>query len=169
MFAPLLLTTLLLSVLKKSKSARVVTVSSASHAMEGKPAINDIELTQNYSMSKAYAFSKLYVIWIMRRLVTEVPKQGISNITFNTVHPGSTQTSPGREAVKSLKWKIIYFLWRPMMISIEKAAGSSILAAVSPGLQGVTGNILALKVKKKRTINTIRQRMKRQSGIIVSR
>lgn len=61
-FAPHLLTMLLLDLLKKSHSARVVTVSSAAHKMSGKPDLNDIELVHNYSMGKAYGISKLYVI-----------------------------------------------------------------------------------------------------------
>jgi len=144
-FAPLLLTTLLIDVLKKSRSARVVTVSSASHKMSGKPDLNDIQLTQNYTMAKAYGLSKLYIIWVMQHFITETRKAGINNIAFNTVHPGSTKSSLGREAMKSLKWKIIYFLWLPMMISIDKAASSSILAATTPELEGVSGKYFGPK------------------------
>ena len=85
-FAPHLLTILLLPLLKKSPSARVVTVASAAHKMAGKPTLTDIELKNNYSMGKAYGLSKLYVIWIMRHFVSEMAKAGISNITFNTVY-----------------------------------------------------------------------------------
>ena len=148
-FAPYLLTTLLLELLKKSKSARVVTVSSAAHSMSGKPNLNDIELKQNYSMSKAYGLSKLYVIWVMRHFVSEMGKAGIKNITFNTVHPGSAQTSLGREAEKSLKWRIIYLLWRPMMKTPAQGAASSIYAASSPELEGVTGKYFGLKGEEK--------------------
>ena len=144
-FAPFLLTTLLLDLLKKSKSARVVTVSSASHSMGGRPDLADIELRNDYTMVKAYGFSKLYIIWIMQQFVTRMKDQGVSNITFNSVHPGSARTSLGREATKSLKWKIIYFLWQPMMISIEKAAGSGIRAAVSPEMEGITGRYFGPK------------------------
>jgi hypothetical protein len=100
-------------------------------------------------MSKAYAFSKLYVIWVMRHFVSDMTKRGISNITFNTVHPASTPSSLGREAVKSLKWKIIYFLWKPMMISIQKAASSSIKAATAAELEGVTGKYYGPKGEEK--------------------
>ena len=144
-FAPFLLTTLLLDLLKKSRSARVVTVSSSAHAMTGKPDLKDIELTQNYSMPKAYGLSKLYIIWVMRHFVSEMRKLGINNITFNSVHPGSTASNLGREATKSLKWRIIYFLWKPMMISVAKAAHSSIYAAASDELEGVTGKYFGPK------------------------
>jgi hypothetical protein len=62
-------------------------------------------------------------------------KAGINNITFNTVHPGSAPTSLGREAAKSLKWRIIYFLWKIMMNTVAAGASSSIKAAVSPELE----------------------------------
>jgi len=148
-FAPFLLTTLLLDLLQKSKSARVVTVSSASHAMGGKPDLNDIELKNNYTMSKIYAFSKLYIIWVMQHFVSEMKKNGINNITFNTVHPSSVRTSLGREAMKSLKWKIIYFLWQPMMISVAKGASPSIKLATAPEFEGVTGKYYGPKGEEK--------------------
>ena len=148
-FAPFLLTMLLLDLLKKSLSARVVTVSSAAHSMSGKPYMNDIELKQHYSMAKAYGLSKLYVIWVMRHFVSEMKKRGINNITFHTVHPASAFTRLGREAEKSLKWKIIYFLWRPMMKMPIEGASSSIYAAISPELEGVTGKYFGLKGEEK--------------------
>ena len=100
-------------------------------------------------MAKAYGLSKLYVIWIMRSFVSEIKKLGIENITFNTVHPGSAPTNLGREAAKSLKWKIIFFLWKPMMTTVAKAASSSIKAATLPELEGVTGKYYGLKGEEK--------------------
>ncbi|NDV64914.1 SDR family NAD(P)-dependent oxidoreductase [Bacteroides sp. 224] len=148
-FAPFLLTTLLLDLLKKSPSARVVTVSSASHKMGGKPDLNDIELKNNYTMSRAYGFSKLYVIWVMRHFITETKKAGINNITFNCVHPASTQTNLARESSSSLRFRIIMFLWKPMLISLAKGAKSSIEAGVSPKLEGVTGKYFGPKGEEK--------------------
>ncbi|EAY16992.1 oxidoreductase, short chain dehydrogenase/reductase family protein [Trichomonas vaginalis G3] len=138
-FAPFLLTNLLLPSLKKSKSARVVTVSSASHNMGGEPPLDDIELEKSYSMPRSYGFSKLYVIWVMRHFIKYANENGINNITFNCVHPGSTNTSLGRESTKSWLWWIIYMLWKPMMNSMEDAARPSITCATSGDLEGVTG------------------------------
>ena len=148
-FAPHLLTILLLPLLKKSPSARVLTVASAAHKMAGKPTLADIELKNNYSMGKAYGLSKLYVIWIMRHFVSEMAKAGISNITFNTVHPASATSSLGRESTKSLTTKIIYFLWRPLMKTAAEGAASSIYAATSPNLEGITGKYYGLKGEEK--------------------
>lgn len=147
-FSPFLLTTLLMDLLKKSKSARVVTVSSASHSM-GKADLNDIEFKNGYTMARAYGVSKLYIIWIMQHFVTEMKKAGINNITFNSVHPGSTSTSLARESAKSLKFRIIMFLWKPMMNSMEKAISASIKTATSAELEGVTGKYFGPKGEEK--------------------
>jgi NAD(P)-dependent dehydrogenase (short-subunit alcohol dehydrogenase family) len=144
-FAPMLLTMLLLDLLKGSKLARVVTVTSDAHRMTGKPDLDDIELTQGYNMAKAYGLSKLYVIWVMNHFIDEVKKRDIRNISFNVVHPASTQSSLGREAVKSWKWKIIYFLWQIMLIPIDKAASSSLYAATASELDGVSGKYFGPK------------------------
>lgn len=144
-FAPMLLTKLLLPLLAKSKSARVVTVASDAHRMTGKPDLSDIELKQGYTMPKAYGLSKLYVIWVMNHFVNETKKSGINNITFNVVHPASTQSSLGREAAKSWKWKIIYFVWQLMMVPIDKAASSSLYAATSQELEGISGKYFGPK------------------------
>jgi NAD(P)-dependent dehydrogenase (short-subunit alcohol dehydrogenase family) len=149
-FAPHLLTLLLLPLLQKSPSARVVTVSSAAHKMAGKPNLDDIELKQKYSMSKAYGLSKLYIIWIMRHFVSEMEKAGIHNIAFYTVHPGSAQSSLGRESTKSsLVTRIIYFLWKPLMNSVAAGAAPSIKAATSPELESVTGKYFGPKGEEK--------------------
>lgn len=144
--APFLFTTLLLDLLKKSKSARVVTVSSAAHAMSGKPDLIDIELKKSYTMPKAYGLSKLYVIWVMRHFVVETNKQGIHNITFNSTHPGSVKSQLGREAMKSWKYKTIYTIWGSIMMnSMEAGIKGSIMGATSPELEGVSNMYLGPK------------------------
>lgn len=80
LLAPYLLTTLLLDLLRKSPSARVVTVASESHRMGGQPIFDDMELERNYSLRKSYGLSKLYVIWMMRHFVKESQRLGITNI-----------------------------------------------------------------------------------------
>lgn len=137
--APFLLTTLLMKPLINSDSGRVVTVSSESYRQSGQPILNDIELKDHYSLTKAYAFSKLYVFWIMQQFVTELNKAGIQNVTINTAEPGSASTSLGRISASKGIMKIVYFLWKPMMWSVDKAAATSIYLAVSDDVEGVTG------------------------------
>ncbi|RAX55312.1 ketoreductase [Helicobacter sp. 16-1353] len=137
--APFLLTHLLLPLLQKSKNARVVTVSSESYKMGGKPPLEDIELKHNYSLFKSYGLSKLYVWWIMREFVEYLKAQNITNITINTVEPGSVESGLQRESGKGILMKIITILWKPMMWSMEKAAATSIYMATSSEVEGVTG------------------------------
>ncbi|MFD1134673.1 SDR family NAD(P)-dependent oxidoreductase [Paenibacillus urinalis] len=149
LLAPFLLTYLLIDIMKNSKSARVVTVSSASYSMGGEAILDDIELEHNYTMPRSYALSKRYVIWIMRRFAQEMKKEGLNNITFNSVEPGSANTELGRISTQDLLSKIVYFLWKPMMWSLEKAAASSIYLAISPEVEGVTGKFYGNRKEKK--------------------
>jgi hypothetical protein len=63
--------------------------------MGGKPFLNDLEQKQHYTMSRSYALSRLYIIWIMRHFVKEVQQTGIGNITFNTIYPASAPPGLG--------------------------------------------------------------------------
>ncbi|RIO03255.1 SDR family NAD(P)-dependent oxidoreductase [Mammaliicoccus sciuri] len=150
--APFLLTYELLDILKESSSARVVTVSSASYSMAGKAPLNDIELEHNYSMTKAYAYSKRYIIWIMKHYPKYVKQKGIQNITFNITEPGSAETDLGRISTQDTYMKYLAKLWKPMMWSTEKAAATSIYLATSPKVEGVTGKFFGnLKEKRVKT------------------
>lgn len=139
LFAPFLLTHLLLDALKNSPSARVVTVSSESYRQGGKPFLHDIELKDNYAFMRVYGLSKLYVFWIMRYFVKEAERQGITNITFNTVEPGSSMTDLARVSKELTLMKVLGVLWLPMMQSVQKAAATSIYMATANEVEGVTG------------------------------
>lgn len=147
-FAPFLLTYLLLEPLKKSVSARVVTVASESYRQGGRSILEDIELKDNYSLIKAYGLSKRYVYWIMQQFVLLAAKEGIENITFNTVEPGSAMTELARVSAQETMMKIIGSLWIPMMWSVEKAAATSIYMATAKEVEGVTGEFYG-KCKRK--------------------
>lgn len=147
--APFLLTYELLDILKESKSARVVTVSSSSYSMSGQASLKDIELEYNYSMAKAYAYSKRYIIWIMKHFPKLVQQKGIDNMTFNITEPGSADTGLGRVSTQDTYMKYLYKLWKPMMWSTEKAAETSIYLATSPNVEGVTGKFFGNKKEKR--------------------
>ena len=100
--APFLLTRLLMPLLEKSPSARVVTVSSASYQQGGEVIWEDIELEHHYSLTKIYGLSKRYVWWLMRQFAVELEKRGVKNVTINTCEPGSAKTNLARESQKEL-------------------------------------------------------------------
>jgi len=151
--APFLLTNLLLPLLKKSKSARVVTVSSASYQQGGKVDFEDIEFEKKYSLTRSYGLTKRYVWWLMRKFATKLAEEGVKNVTVNTCEPGSAKTNLARESMKELWFKILIFLWKPMMWSVEKAAATSIYLATSPDVEGISGkfygNCKELKIRDK--------------------
>lgn len=149
-FSNFYLTHLLLPTLQKSKSARVLTVSSAMHAYGGQPAIDDIELEKSYSMLRAYNFSKLYVIWLMRHFIKYANEKGIKNVTFNCIHPGFTNTSLYRESTKSWYWWFVYIFCRfVLMNSIEDGVHPYIKCSISKELEGVTGKFFGPKGEEK--------------------
>lgn len=137
---PFLLTNLLLPLLAKSESARVVTVASESYRQGGQPILDDIELENHYSLMRAYGLSKLYVWWLMRQFDARLRAAGVGNITVNTVEPGSAVTALQRESAKSSWYMIpLSILWLPMMRTAKYGARTSIYMASSPEVEGVTG------------------------------
>ncbi|HCA30341.1 MAG TPA: ketoreductase, partial [Ruminococcaceae bacterium] len=134
--APFLLTTLLMDLLEKSESGRVVTVSSESYCQAGDPIINDIELKDNYSMMKSYGQSKLFVLWIMRMFAKNYKD---SKVTFNTCEPGSVSTNLARESGKMDWFKEMMEKHQEYMWSVEKGAATSIYLATVPEVSEVSG------------------------------
>ena len=161
--APFLLTRLLMPLLEKSTSARVVTVSSASYQQGGEVDWNDIEFEKKYSLTRSYGQSKRYVWWLMRQFAVELEKRGVKSVTVNTCEPGSAKTNLARESQKELWFRILLVLWKPMVWSVEKAAATSIWLATSQEVEGKTGgfygNKCELKVKQKLVSTESQQRI----------
>ena len=130
-----LLTNLLLDLLKKSKSARVVNVSSSYHHTT----INfeDIQLQKNFDGKKAYAQSKLsnilFTIELSKRLIE-------TNITVNSLHPGgvASKFSLNNGAYHFMKHILVYLL-KGKLLSSEKGALTSIYLASSSDVNGISG------------------------------
>lgn len=148
--APFLLTNLLLPLLVKSPSARIVTVSSESYRQGGQPIYDDIELLHNYSLTHAYGLSKLYVWWLMRQFDARLKAAGITNITVNTVEPGSAVTALQRESLKKYPLMIpLVILWLPFMRTAKYGARTSIYMVSSPEVEGVSGKFYGRCREKK--------------------
>jgi len=148
-FAPLLLTHLLLDVLAKSVSARIINVSSLAHKAPYKPDLSDIQLEKNYSYAKAYAHSKLYLIWLTQQLSGKLKEKGFENITANSLEPGVAASAFGQNSDKgfwlNLGFKI--FFRRPFFNSSELAAKASIYLATSQEVENITGKFFNSKAK----------------------
>ncbi|MBD8044751.1 SDR family oxidoreductase [Arthrobacter sp. Sa2BUA2] len=132
--APYLLTHLLLARLRASAPARVVTVSSNAHT-SGRIDFDDLQGENSYSGSRAYNQSKLANILFTYELARRL--QG-SRVTANVLHPGVVSTSFGAEDPGTLQ-RVFVPLLRPLMLSAEKGAATSVFLASAPELEGVSG------------------------------
>jgi NAD(P)-dependent dehydrogenase (short-subunit alcohol dehydrogenase family) len=144
LFAPFLLTNLLLEVLEKSPSGRIINLSSAMHKRGGKPDFNDFQLENGYKPDRAYGLSKLYLIWASRYLATQLKKQG-SNITVNVCHPGAVATNFGQDVDKGFFINLVFKVALRFMPKPEVGSRTSIYLATSPKVEGVTGKFFGYK------------------------
>jgi NAD(P)-dependent dehydrogenase (short-subunit alcohol dehydrogenase family) len=131
------LTRLLLDKIKASAPARIINTSSMAHHW-GHVDWENLQGERRYSQWRAYSNSKLFNLLFTFELARRLEGSGV---TANAVHPGfvrsgfgSTATAPTRVAIR-LGW--------PGAISAEKGAATTLWAATSPDLSGVSGRYLA--------------------------
>lgn len=148
LFAPFLLTDLLVEVLKKSEDGRIINVSSNSHQLNAKPDLNDIELNQNYNPLAAYGNAKLYLIWISQYFAKQFAENNLKNITINTLHPGAVATNFGVNS--NLGGLLNFFgkLARPFFRTPEQGAETILYLATSDEGKGITGKYFENKKMK---------------------
>ncbi len=128
-----LLTNLLLDILKASAPARIVNVSSRSHA-RARINFEDLQFRSGYTGLRAYERSKLAIILFTYELARRL--QG-SGVTANTLHPGVVATDFARDGGGMMG--LIMRLFRFAFISPEQGAQTSIFLATSPKVEGVSG------------------------------
>jgi NAD(P)-dependent dehydrogenase (short-subunit alcohol dehydrogenase family) len=134
--APFLLTNLLLGLLKKTPSARIVTTSSIAHR-GAHIDFDDINFeTKKYSGIRAYGQSKLANILFTRELARRLSSAG-ANVTANCFHPGGVRTNFMRN--NPLAYKLVWAVAAPFLISAQKGADTGIFLASSPDIEGVSG------------------------------
>ncbi len=130
-----LLTNLLLDLLKKSESARIVNVSSSYH--HTKINFEDIQLQKNFDGRRAYAQSKLANILFTMELSKKLKN---TNITSNCLHPGgvASRFSLNNGLYPYAKHILIYSL-RRKLLSSEKGAITSVYLASSKDMKEISG------------------------------
>jgi Short-chain dehydrogenases of various substrate specificities len=131
--APFYLTSLLLDRLRASAPARIVNVSSATQRTATID-LADLQFERRrYWMQTAYSQSKLGVLLFTKELARRLSGTGV---TANAVHPGFVRTRLGsRGGLLSIAWA----LGRPLMISPEAGARTSVYVSTSPDVATVTG------------------------------
>lgn len=138
LYAPFLLTELLLPLLENSASGRIINLSSAMHKRGGKPDFNDFQSIHGYKPDRAYGLSKLYLIWISRHLARELQNKG-SKVTVNVCHPGAVATNFGQDVDKGFLMNLIFKVALYIMDKPEQGAKTSIYLATSPKVDQMTG------------------------------
>ena len=136
--APFLLTNLLLDRLIASAPARIVTVSSAAHAM-GSIAFDDLMGERSYSGQRAYNQSKLANLMFTHDLATRLEGTGV---TATAMHPGMTSTAFGAEDM-ARGWGPLIAVMRRFMRSPERGAETAVYLASALEVQGETGGYYA--------------------------
>lgn len=149
LFAPFLLTGLLLSSLKQSPEARVINVSSNSHKLNAKPDFDDLQLEKNYNPLTAYGNAKLFLIWISQHLTIELKKQGIENITVNTMHPGAVASNFGVSSNLGSVLNFVAKLARPLFKTVEQGADTIIYLASSNDVKNISGQYFVNRKQEK--------------------
>jgi NAD(P)-dependent dehydrogenase (short-subunit alcohol dehydrogenase family) len=138
MVAPYLLTTLLLPNLQKSKSARVINVSSSAHQQNAKPDFGDLVSERKYSPLTVYGNTKLFMIMVSRQWVVKLKEAKIDNVTVNSMHPGAVATNFSVESDLGGFLNFLGKIARVFFRSPEKGAETILYLASSQ--KGVTGD-----------------------------
>lgn len=132
-----LLTNLLLPNLKAAGKARVISLSSMAHKSAKSLDLSDINYEKaEYKSWGSYARSKLCNILFARELGKRLEGTGISTYSL---HPGGVRT---QIAEKNVSWfmKFVWIIMKPLMISVEEGAATSIYLASSPEVENITGH-----------------------------
>ena len=133
----------LLPMLRATAPSRIINISSGMHKT-GKINFDDIMMEKGYASMKQYANSKLIVTTYTNALARRLSGTGV---TANVVEPGFVATNLGRN-MGGLKDRIAFTIVRPIQISAEKGAETSIWAATDPVLEDVSGKTFAKKKEK---------------------
>ena len=138
------LTLRLLPRLMEGAPARIVNISSDSYKI-GRIDFDDLQLEKRYSLSKAYANSKLAIVHFTLELARRLEGSGV---TANAVDPGPVASNIGADNPGML-----YSLARPMIRlfpSAERAARTAMLVACEPELSEQSGAYFRSRRKRAR-------------------
>jgi NAD(P)-dependent dehydrogenase (short-subunit alcohol dehydrogenase family) len=134
-----LLTNLLLDLLLASSPARVVNVASVVH-QKAKIDLFDIHAPRRYSGFHAYSRSKLCNLLFTYELARRLEGTGV---TANALHPGLVASNILSN--NGILGRFLNMLLGIRGISIEAGALTSVYAASSPEMEGVSGKYLDKK------------------------
>jgi NAD(P)-dependent dehydrogenase (short-subunit alcohol dehydrogenase family) len=134
----------LLPILKERPPSRIINIGSGMHKT-GKVNWDDFMFEKKYNGMQVYATSKLLVTAFTYALAERLKG---ARVTVNVVEPGFVATNLGVN-MGGLRDRVAFTLVRPMQISAERGAETSIWAATEPELEEVTGKTFAKKSEVK--------------------
>jgi NAD(P)-dependent dehydrogenase (short-subunit alcohol dehydrogenase family) len=132
--AAFLLTYELRDLLAASAPARVVTVSSMGHRF-ARFSWDDLATMERWKgATGVYGASKLCNIWFARESARKLANHGV---TSNALHPGAVASNFGQTG--GALYQIGMVLAKPLLLTSEEGARTSIYLASSPDVANVTG------------------------------
>jgi NAD(P)-dependent dehydrogenase (short-subunit alcohol dehydrogenase family) len=139
-----LVTGLLLTLLRQTKSSRIINVSSDAHYQADGIQFEDVEYKKKYKAFQAYSQSKLANIMFTYSLVSRLNGTGI---TANALHPGFVNSDLYRNYGPLTP--IIKLFAKIAGKSPEEGAETPIFLARSPEVAGVSGKYFEEKGQKR--------------------
>jgi NAD(P)-dependent dehydrogenase (short-subunit alcohol dehydrogenase family) len=134
----------LLPLIERSAPARIVIVASNAHKFVKGLDFDDLQNASGRFGARrgmaVYSRSKLANMLHARELARRLPAD---QVTVNSVHPGAVRTRLGRDGEKSRLGEIVWPLTSRFFLTPEKGARTSVWAAGSPELVGVSGRYFA--------------------------
>ncbi|XP_065334331.1 retinol dehydrogenase 12-like [Cloeon dipterum] len=136
-FGPFLLTVLLLDVIKKTRSSRIVTVSSLAHKY-GTIDFANLNCEKAFpGGAKLYSNAKLANVLFANELARRL--EG-TDVTSNSLHPGVVKTEIARRMpLPNVLYKLLGYVTAFFFKNEYEGAQTSIHLAVSEEVEGVTG------------------------------
>jgi len=131
------LTNLLLERILASAPARIVNVASDAHRF-GEIDLDDLQSERGYRALRVYGRSKFANILFTCELARRLEGSGV---TANCVHPGAVATRLGKN--NGGLGRAVTALLAPFILSPARGAATTLYAASSPALEGVSGRYLA--------------------------
>jgi NAD(P)-dependent dehydrogenase (short-subunit alcohol dehydrogenase family) len=144
--APFLLTNLLLPALEASVPARIINVNSMVYRYGAGLDVNDLLSRQAYRPMKVYSQAKFANLLLTYECARRLAGTGV---TVNAVDPGFTIRVPEQGQAHSwsqlLAWPFLKL--GSTIMTDQRAAQSSVYAASSPALEGVSGTYITTAKK----------------------
>lgn len=124
----------LLPRLRESRPARIVNISSDTYRV-AKLDFDDLQLSREYGMMKAYGQSKLAILYFTLELAKRLHGSGV---VANAVDPGPVASNIGADN-PGLAYRLIGPLIRGLFPSAARAARTALMVAADPAFEVATG------------------------------